>query len=61
MKSITIDGEEYDLDVQGAIAILEHTAFVAGRYSKLLYGEDSCLYTQKEILDSIDLLKKEVA
>lgn len=59
MKSITIDGEEYDLDVQGAIAILEHAASEHCQY--LYRHETTPVYTQKEILDSIDLLKKEVA
>ena len=53
MKSITSDSEEYDLDVQGAIAILE---YAARQYCKELRH----LYTRKEILDSIALLKEVV-
>jgi len=57
MKSITSDSEEYDLDVQGAIAILE---YAARQYCKELDGDIRHLYTRKEILDSIALLKEVV-
>ena len=55
MKSITNWGEEYDLDVQGAIAILE---YAARQYCQELNGDIRHLYTRKEILDSIALLKE---
>jgi|GEM_PF-3397858 len=55
MKSITSDGEDYDLDVQGAIAILE---YAARQYCQdHLDGDIRHLYTRKEILDSLALLK----
>ena len=55
MKSITNWGEEYDLDVQGAIDILE---YAARQYCQELNGDIRHLYTRKEILDSIALLKE---
>jgi hypothetical protein len=58
MKSITSDGEEYDLDVQGAMDILE---YAAKQYCKELGGDIRHLYTRREVLDSIFLLKKEVS
>jgi hypothetical protein len=57
MKSITNTGEEYDLDVQGAMDILE---YAAKQYCKELGGDIRHLYTQREVLNSIFLLKKEV-
>ena len=59
MKSIMNTGEEYDLDVQGALVILE---YAASEHCQYLYRHETTpFYTQKEILDSIALLKKEVA
>ena len=57
MKAITEFGEEYDLDVQGAIAILE---YAARQYCQELDGDIRHLYTRKEILGSIALLKEVV-
>ena len=57
MKAITNWGEEYDLDVQGAMDILE---YAAKQYCQELGGDIRRLYTQREVLDSIFLLKKEV-
>ena len=56
MKAITEFGEEYDLDVQGAIAILE---YAARQYCQELDGDIRHPYTRKEILGSIALLKRE--
>ena len=56
-KAITNWGEEYDLDVQGAMDILE---YAAKQYCQELGGDIRHLYTQREVLDSIFLLKKEV-
>lgn len=56
MKVTSRDGEQYDLDVQGAIAILQYAASV--------YCTQYCadmLYTSEEVSASLALLKKEVA
>jgi len=58
MKVTSSYGEEYDLDVQGAMDILE---YAAKQYCQELGGDIRHLYTRKEILNSIALLKKEVA
>jgi|TARA_B110000093_G_scaffold68091_1_gene73986 hypothetical protein len=58
MKAITRDGEEYDLDVQGAIAILGHAA---SEHCKYLYTHETTpIYTDWEISASLALLKEEV-
>jgi len=59
MRVTSSYGEEYDLDVQGAIDILE---YAARQYCRdHLDGDIRHLYTRKEILNSIALLREEVA